>query len=113
MKTRLTIVVMVLVCIIIMGFENSFVGQDEVYKTEAIYTGITDEGQFEFLDDEDENIYFDKVIDDIKLDLYDDENIDKMFSISWTEEGIMLLNESEEPTGKTRIYKTIIKLKAL
>lgn len=113
MKTRLTIVVTILLSIVIMGFENNFIGQDKEFEIKAIYTGVTFEDQFEFLNDEDEYIYFDSIKSNIKIDLYDDENIDKEFLITWIEEKIEISNESETSQSETRILKIITLIKEI
>jgi len=113
MKTQLTIVVVILVSIAIMGFKYNFSPQDNEFKIEATYFGVTIDDQFEFLNDDDEYIYFDNVKDNIKIDLNDEKYIDSRFMINWIESESEIKNESGEPTGEMQIHKTITKLKIM
>lgn len=83
---------------------------DDEKKMIATFKEVTDDMQFKFINEKGEFIYFDEIDEDEEINLFDDENIDVKFSITWTEEEFEELDEEGDPTGETGVVKTIVKL---
>lgn len=112
MKTQIAFVVVVMVSII-MGFQNNLSNQFGDNILVATYMGITEYDQFEFADSAQNSDFFDNVLDDLEINLYDEENIGNEYIVSWKEEQVDLLNEEGEETGEIKIIKTITDLEEI
>lgn len=79
-------------------------------KIVATYTEFTDNGQFMFMDADKNKLLFDEVDGDVEIDLYDDANVGKKFTITWEEEEVDAYDDEGEPTGDKQIYRRILTL---
>ncbi len=111
MKTQYTVVIIVVVLIAIMGF-GLYQVQNE-FETKAIYIGLTPDNQFEFLDQDDELIYFDSIVPNLKIDLYDEINEDREFHIVWVETDSIQVNNTSESEEEINLFRIIIKIREL
>ena len=112
MKTRFYIVIAMGIYLICLGALCNSLAQDDEYKIEAIYSGLSDSDMYEFIDDNQEILLFDYLSSEIEIDLSDEANIDKRFLVTWIEEEEMPDEEGEIP-GEAKIIKTIIGLEEL
>ncbi len=83
---------------------NSNTSQNE-NKVIATFNEVTEDGSYQFTDTDKKKIYFQDIDEDI--DLYENINRGKQFSIKWTEETVEV-EELEEEDGFAR-EKTVIK----
>lgn len=109
MKTTILVVIALVISTIVLSHSNEIV-QEPDKKINAVYNGINDDGQFEFIYSKEEFILFDEVSDDVIIDLFDDENIGIEYSITWEEEEVEIYDEEDESTGDYEIIKTITEL---
>jgi len=84
--------------------ENIFIGT---------YNGLNKNVEFEFIADNG-NIYaFQEIGDDVKVDLYEEENYAQKFQVTWIIQRIEILDEEGELTGEVQDYNMIVSLNAL
>lgn len=76
----------------------------------ATYTEFTDNGQFMFTDADKKQLFFDEVSEDVNVDLYDDANLGKKYTITWVEEEMDVYDSEGDPTGEKQLYKRITSL---
>jgi len=112
MKTKIAIFMVLIISLSVLGSKYSF-GQQEEKTTIATFKSVTDDDTYKFIDAKNKIIYFDLIDENIEIDLYDEINIGKKFSITWKEEVLDVYDDDGEPTGKTEIFKTITELKKM
>lgn len=109
-KMKKTIAIVIVLFISLTAFAESNFIQQQKKSVDATYVGVTEDDLYEFTTEEGKTMYFDQVSDNVEVDLYDDENLEKKFSITWEEEREELVDEEGEPTGEIQIIKTITAL---
>ncbi|KGL60137.1 MULTISPECIES: hypothetical protein [unclassified Polaribacter] len=76
----------------------------------ATFKGLTIDDYFKFEDDNNKIFLFYDIKEDIDINLYDDELIDKKFTLTWSEIEIELTDENGDLTGEKKKGKYIIEL---
>ncbi len=96
---------------------SAIYGQKIIPEKEYIfigtYNGLSKDIEFEFIDDKGKNYIFQEIGDEVTIDLFEEENIDKKFEITWINETREVVDAEGESTGETQKIKMIIWLKAL
>lgn len=77
----------------------------------ATFMEVTVDDFFKFIDSDKKEILFYDVHEDIEISLYDDDNLNKQFSITWVEKEIELLDDEGDLTGEKKKVKSITVLK--
>ncbi|AQS94551.1 hypothetical protein BXQ17_10940 [Polaribacter sp. BM10] len=76
----------------------------------ATFIEITNDDFFKFIDADKKEILFYDVIEEVEISLYDDENLNKKFTITWVEKEIELIDEEGDLTGEKKKVKSITSL---
>ncbi|MFD2529827.1 MULTISPECIES: hypothetical protein [Polaribacter] len=76
----------------------------------ATFIEITNDDFFKFIDADKKEILFYDVIEEVEISLYDDENLNKKFTITWVEKEIELMDEEGDLTGEKKKVKSITSL---
>lgn len=82
----------------------------KIEKLTALYQGITEEYQFEFIDDKNKSVLFTELADDVEIDLYDEELKGTKFKITWEEDSYEIYDDEGEPTGTFEKFTRILSL---
>lgn len=76
----------------------------------ATFIEITNDDFFKFIDADKKEILFYDIIEEVEISLYDDENLNKKFTITWVEKEIELMDEEGDLTGEKKKVKSITSL---
>ncbi len=76
----------------------------------ATFIEVTDDDFFKFIDADKKEILFYDVIEEVEISLYDDENLNKKFKITWVEKEIELMDDEGDLTGEKKKVKSITSL---
>lgn len=76
----------------------------------ATFIEITNDDFFKFIDTDKKEILFYDIIEEVEISLYDDENLNKKFTITWVEKEIELMDEEGDLTGEKKKVKSITSL---
>jgi hypothetical protein len=79
----------------------------------ATFTEVTDEDYFKFIDVNKKEYLFYDINDEVEISLYDDEYIDKKFTLTWLEKEIELTDDEGDLTGEKKKVKSITSLTLL
>ncbi|QNM85010.1 hypothetical protein H9W90_12525 [Polaribacter pectinis] len=79
----------------------------------ATFLGITDDDYYKFVDNDKKEVLFYDIDEEIEISLYDDDFINKKFSITWVEKEIELTDEEGDLTGEKKKVKSITNLMLL
>jgi hypothetical protein len=79
----------------------------------ATFIEITEEDYFRFIDADRQEFLFYDVNEDVEISLYDDDYLNKKFTISWIDKEIELTDDEGDLTGAKKIVKTITTLTLL
>ena len=77
----------------------------------ATFIEVTDDDYFKFITIDKKEVLFYDVHEDIEISLYDDDNLNKKFTITWVEKEIELIDEEGDLTGEKKKVKSITVLK--
>tara|TARA_R110002049_G_scaffold2457_2_gene17957 strand:- start:8201 stop:8536 length:336 start_codon:yes stop_codon:yes gene_type:complete len=77
----------------------------------ATFIEVTEDDFFKFIDADKKEILFYDVNEEIEISLYDDDNLNKTFSITWVEKEIELTDDEGDLTGEKKKVKSITALK--
>jgi len=103
-----------LALLLVFLFTTKIDAQSEVQPKEnhtvATYTGLNENVEFEFIDQNDKIYTFHEIGDEVDIDLFDETNFEKKFEITWVTQIVELLDEEGEPTGEKEIINEIISL---
>ncbi len=77
----------------------------------ATFIEVTEDDFFKFIDTDKKEILFYDVNEEIEISLYDDDNLNKTFSITWVEKEIELTDDEGDLTGEKKKVKSITALK--
>ncbi len=111
MKSTFAIVMTLFVTLTSFGTNNSLIFGDNNVVV-ATFKGVTDDGEYKFIDANKTVLLFSEISEEIDLDLSDSDNVNSKFSITWENAESEVYDEEGEPTGETVTIKRIIKLKA-
>jgi hypothetical protein len=79
----------------------------------AIFIEVTDEDYFKFIDADKKEFLFYDVQEDVEISLYDEESINKKFSITWVDIEIELTDDEGDLTGEKKKVKSITTLELM
>jgi hypothetical protein len=82
--------------------ENKFTGT---------YNGLNEEVEFEFIASDGKIYVFQEIGEDVTVDLYEEENFEKIFEVVWIKQTVDILDEEGEPSGEMEQIQVIISLK--
>jgi hypothetical protein len=79
----------------------------------ATFIEVTDEDYFKFIDADKKEFLFYDVQEDVEISLYDEESINKSFSITWVDIEIELTDDEGDLTGEKKKVKSITTLELM
>lgn len=77
----------------------------------ATFVEVTADDFFKFIAADKKEFLFYDVHEDIEISLYDDENLNREFNITWVEKEIELTDDEGDLTGEKKMVKSITVLK--
>lgn len=97
-------------CVLFIVVSLSFTSIQKENKTIATFTGVTESDFYSFKDEKNIEILFYDIYEDVQIDLFDDENKGKKFTITWVEKQIDEYDDDGEETGDKITVKSITSL---
>jgi hypothetical protein len=91
---------------------NNIDAQKKQNTVVATFKGITDTDFYRFVAAKNNEILFYDIDEDIEISLYDDDNIDKTFTIVWIDKQIDEYDDEGEATGQKITVKSITSIKS-
>ncbi len=72
------------------------------------YLGLTENFEYKFQDENGKEIIFSEINDEVEIDLYNEENYNKKFRVTWMQNTVEELDDEGEPTGESYTVNVIM-----
>lgn len=72
------------------------------------YLGLTEDFEYKFQDEKGNEIIFSEINEEVEIDLYNEENYNKKYRVTWVQNTVEELDDEGEPTGTSYTVNMIV-----